>query len=214
MTSWIRPSLLEVDEPVARTGQRIRRHGVSIDRSGTAPATRSAAGRSRPGRRVGARDGARCRTRGGAAAAATRAADEQNKERGQASHSALTPRRATRFRPRIGPILGAMPVLRSRLDPASPEARANHDAMAALVAELRDRQAAVADARRRRRRPLDRPPSRARQAARPRADRPPARPRLAVPRAEPARRDRPVRRRRPERRDRHRDRRRSRGRPA
>ncbi|HEX3427889.1 MAG TPA: carboxyl transferase domain-containing protein, partial [Candidatus Limnocylindrales bacterium] len=37
-----------------------------------------------------------------------------------------------------------MPVLRSRLDPASPEARANHDAMAALVAELRGRQAVVA----------------------------------------------------------------------
>ena len=37
-----------------------------------------------------------------------------------------------------------MPVLRSRLDPSSAEARANHDAMAALVAELRDRQAAVA----------------------------------------------------------------------
>src|SRR5207244_72012 len=39
----------------------------------------------------------------------------------------------------------AMPVLRSRLDPASPEARANHDAMATLVAELRGRQAAVAE---------------------------------------------------------------------
>ncbi|HEY7968897.1 MAG TPA: carboxyl transferase domain-containing protein [Candidatus Limnocylindrales bacterium] len=37
-----------------------------------------------------------------------------------------------------------MPVLRSRLDPSSAETRANHDAMAALVAELRDRQAAVA----------------------------------------------------------------------
>ncbi len=37
-----------------------------------------------------------------------------------------------------------MSVLRSRLDPAAPETRANHDAMAALVAELRDRQAAVA----------------------------------------------------------------------
>jgi 3-methylcrotonyl-CoA carboxylase beta subunit len=37
-----------------------------------------------------------------------------------------------------------MPVLRSRLDPASPEARANHDAMANLVAELRERQAGVA----------------------------------------------------------------------
>jgi acetyl-CoA carboxylase carboxyltransferase component len=37
-----------------------------------------------------------------------------------------------------------MPVLRSRLDPASPEARANHDAMAALVADLRERQAIVA----------------------------------------------------------------------
>jgi 3-methylcrotonyl-CoA carboxylase beta subunit len=37
-----------------------------------------------------------------------------------------------------------MPVLRSRLDPASPEARANHNAMTTLVAELRERQAAVA----------------------------------------------------------------------
>src|SRR3989441_3584626 len=37
-----------------------------------------------------------------------------------------------------------MPVLRSRLDPASPETRANHDAMAALVTDLRDRQDAVA----------------------------------------------------------------------
>ena len=36
-----------------------------------------------------------------------------------------------------------MTVLASRLDPASSEARANHEAMATLVAELRDRQAAV-----------------------------------------------------------------------
>ncbi|MEW5991576.1 MAG: carboxyl transferase domain-containing protein [Chloroflexota bacterium] len=36
-----------------------------------------------------------------------------------------------------------MPVLRSRLDPASPEARANLEAMTALVAELRARTAAV-----------------------------------------------------------------------
>ena len=37
-----------------------------------------------------------------------------------------------------------MAVLRSRLDPGTPESRANHDAMAALVADLRDRQAAIA----------------------------------------------------------------------
>jgi acetyl-CoA carboxylase carboxyltransferase component len=37
-----------------------------------------------------------------------------------------------------------MAVLRSRLDPTSAEARANHDAMAALVADLRDRQEQVA----------------------------------------------------------------------
>jgi acetyl-CoA carboxylase carboxyltransferase component len=37
-----------------------------------------------------------------------------------------------------------MPVLRSRLDPASPETRANHDALAAIAADLRARQAAVA----------------------------------------------------------------------
>ena len=37
-----------------------------------------------------------------------------------------------------------MPVLRSRLDPRAPEIRANHDALAGLVGDLRDRQAAVA----------------------------------------------------------------------
>ncbi|HET9613378.1 MAG TPA: carboxyl transferase domain-containing protein [Candidatus Limnocylindrales bacterium] len=37
-----------------------------------------------------------------------------------------------------------MTVLRTHLDPAAPESRANHDAMAALVADLRDRQATVA----------------------------------------------------------------------
>ena len=37
-----------------------------------------------------------------------------------------------------------MAVLRSRLDPTAPETRANHDAMAALVADLRRRQADVA----------------------------------------------------------------------
>ena len=37
-----------------------------------------------------------------------------------------------------------MAVLRSRLDPGAPDTRANHDSMAALVADLRARQAAVA----------------------------------------------------------------------
>src|SRR6187397_3428912 len=37
-----------------------------------------------------------------------------------------------------------MPVLRSRLDPAAAETRANHDALAALVDDLRARQAVVA----------------------------------------------------------------------
>jgi 3-methylcrotonyl-CoA carboxylase beta subunit len=41
-------------------------------------------------------------------------------------------------------MIATMPVLRTRLDPASDEARANHEAMAKLVAELRHRQAAVA----------------------------------------------------------------------
>ncbi len=36
-----------------------------------------------------------------------------------------------------------MPILRSRLDPAAQETRANHDAMAALVGDLRARQAAL-----------------------------------------------------------------------
>jgi 3-methylcrotonyl-CoA carboxylase beta subunit len=55
-------------------------------------------------------------------------------------HGAWTHAPARRFRRTIA----IMPVLRSRLDPASPEARTNHEAMAALVAELRERQAAVA----------------------------------------------------------------------
>ena len=38
----------------------------------------------------------------------------------------------------------AMPILRSRLDPAAAETRANHDALAALVVDLRERQATVA----------------------------------------------------------------------
>jgi geranyl-CoA carboxylase beta subunit len=41
-------------------------------------------------------------------------------------------------------MIGAMTVLRSRLDPASPEVCANHEAMAALVADLRVRQDQVA----------------------------------------------------------------------
>ena len=38
-----------------------------------------------------------------------------------------------------------MTVLRSRLDPATAQTRANHDAMAALVDDLRARQAAVSE---------------------------------------------------------------------
>src|SRR5207244_3887590 len=41
--------------------------------------------------------------------------------------------------------LRAMPVLRSRLDPASDEARANRESMDRLVADLRERTAAVSD---------------------------------------------------------------------
>ncbi|MEO6206757.1 MAG: methylcrotonoyl-CoA carboxylase, partial [Candidatus Limnocylindrales bacterium] len=37
-----------------------------------------------------------------------------------------------------------MPVLRSRLDPAAPETRANHDALTNLVDDLRRRQATIA----------------------------------------------------------------------
>ena len=90
--------------------------------------------------------------------------------------------------------------------PRADETRANHEAMAGLVADLRTRQDGRRRSRRRRRRPLDRPPPRARQAAGPRAHRPADRPRLGVPRAEPARRHRPLRRRRARGRHRHRHR--------
>src|SRR6187397_2951034 len=53
-------------------------------------------------------------------------------------------RRLLRTKARCGRRLGAMPVLRSRLDPAAAETRANHDALAALVADLRARQATIA----------------------------------------------------------------------
>ncbi len=98
----------------------------------------------------------------------------------------------------------AMPVLRSRLDPTAPEIRANHDALAALVADLRDATGGGRGPRRRWRRALDRASSRARQAARPGAHRAAARPGLGLPRAEPAGGDRAVRRRGPGSRHRHR----------
>ena len=100
----------------------------------------------------------------------------------------------------------AMPVLRSRLDPAAAETRANHDALAALVADLRARQAAVAgrgaggDER-----SIERHRERGKLPVRERIERL-LDPGLGVPRAEPAGRDRPVRRRRAGRRDRHRHR--------
>ena len=89
----------------------------------------------------------------------------------------------------------AMPVLRSRLDPTAPEIRANHDALAALVADLRERQAAVAargaggDER-----SIERHRERGKMPVRER-DRAAARPGLGLPRAEPAGGDRAVRRR-------------------
>ncbi len=85
--------------------------------------------------------------------------------------------------------------LRTHVDPSSETWRANDAAMRALVQELRAKTADPDRPRRGRRRPLDRPPPRARQAARPRAHRPAARPRRAVPRAERPGRERPVRRR-------------------
>ena len=96
-----------------------------------------------------------------------------------------------------------MPVLRSRLDPDAPETRANHDAMCALVADLRARQDVVAGRGAGGDEALDRAPSRARQAPGPRADRAPPRPGLGLPRALAARGDRALRRRCPGRRHRH-----------
>ncbi len=103
-------------------------------------------------------------------------------------------------------ILPAMPVLRSRLDPAAAETRANHDAMAAPGRGPAKAPGRAGRSWRRRRRPLHRAASRARQAPRSRTHRPTPRPGLPVPGAEPARRHRPVRRRRAGRRHRHRDR--------
>ena len=62
------------------------------------------------------------------------------------SSRAIWPRQEARGldRPRRSTILRDMSVLRSRLDPASAETRANHEAMTALVEDLRDRQATVA----------------------------------------------------------------------
>ena len=103
-------------------------------------------------------------------------------------------------------ILAAMPVLRSRLDPNAPETRANHDAMAALVDDLRARQAAVAgrgaggDER-----SIARHRERGKLPVRERIDRL-LDPGSRLPRALPARRDRPLRRRGARRRDRHRHR--------
>ena len=100
----------------------------------------------------------------------------------------------------------AMAVLRSRLDPAAAETRANHEAMAALVEELRARQAAVAgrgaggDER-----SIERHRERGKLPVRERIDRL-LDPGSAFLELQPARRDRPVRRRCARGRDRHRHR--------
>src|SRR6476620_2496741 len=60
------------------------------------------------------------------------------------AHAPGTAARVVRF-PTAAAYHRAMPVLRSRLDPGADDVRANHDAMAALVADLRARQAAIAD---------------------------------------------------------------------
>jgi 3-methylcrotonyl-CoA carboxylase beta subunit len=70
-----------------------------------------------------------------------RQGDESNRERAE---EALHPGEDGRSAVTVPTYHRAMPVLRSRLDPASREARANHEAMAGLVADLRERQAAVA----------------------------------------------------------------------
>ena len=71
---------------------------------------------------------------------------EQDEEAaGGLMHAATTTVATPRFPgPDAPPIIGPMPVLKSRLDDASADARANRESMAALVAELRERTDAVA----------------------------------------------------------------------
>src|SRR5260221_8651156 len=65
------------------------------------------------------------------------AAAEPTSGHGWLSASVSSPPASPSWAPRI---IGAMAVLRSRLDPTAPETRANHEAMAGLVADLRRRQ--------------------------------------------------------------------------
>ena len=96
-----------------------------------------------------------------------------------------------------------MAVLKTRVDPASPEVRANAAAMRALVADLRARrQALSARGAAGDERSVARHVERGKLPVRER-DRAAARPRLAVPGAVPARGQRPLRRRGARRRDRH-----------
>ena len=76
-------------------------------------------------------------------AQAAKAERDESDER-EEPHGGLHGRPTVPGRRWFPPIIGAMPVLRSRLDPAAAETRANHDALAALVADLRARQSAVA----------------------------------------------------------------------
>ena len=99
-----------------------------------------------------------------------------------------------------------MPALRSRLDPASADARANVEAMTRSRGRSAGPPGRGRPARRRRGRRGDRPPPGTGEAAGPRTDRPARRPRHGVPGAEPARRRWDVRRRGAERGHRHRDR--------
>ena len=201
MTPWkCRPS---VEQPIA--GARRALAAAHLDRHERKRERRCRDDRRRRGR--GAWRRRRRRRRGEkAATVATRERQRGEKANGRAEVSVRVGTPPGRVVGSVGSDLSsAMPVLRSRLDPGAARDTRQPRRDGALVADLRARQAASRP-RCRRRRPLDRPPSRARQAAGPRADRPAARSRLGVPRAEPARGDRPVRRRRAGRRHRHRHR--------
>ena len=101
-------------------------------------------GDERTGCRLARRDRSdRRRHRARATCDQQRGGDDGN-EYGERSRNGVHPGEDGRSAATVPTYHRSMPVLRSRLDPASPEARANVEAMTALVAELRDRQATVA----------------------------------------------------------------------
>ncbi len=146
---------IEHRKGIGRNAAKVLRRGlervdpaVALDddlRSARAGRALAATGRDRDERSAGRRHGAGQNVASGDKSRYESEGEDNKGSAGGRAHAATTTVGGVRF-PVSGarPIIGPMPVLKSRLDPASADARANREAMASLVDDLRERTDAVA----------------------------------------------------------------------